>query len=219
MVNLNNQGKCVVTLKPNAQLPSQQPYQAVVSLINDKGEGFERLSDLLSHYMLKSEQLVTTLVLAADDKVAAGLLIQRLAPIGIGNLRLGQVQYASQNEFGMNEDDNRIAILASSLKREELLTLPGERILHRLFWQEKLLLLDRAQTEPAPHFSCTCSDDRVRKMIFGLGPAEARRLVAELGKIEVGCDFCGAKYRFDSVDVTQIFSTAGQPPPISAAAG
>jgi molecular chaperone Hsp33 len=67
--------------------------------------------------MLQSEQLDTTLVLAADDKVAAGLLIQRLPVKGEANLEgssHSDHDQANEDEIGRNEDYNRISILAAS---------------------------------------------------------------------------------------------------------
>jgi molecular chaperone Hsp33 len=165
--------------------------------------------------MLQSEQLDTTLVLAADDKVAAGLLIQRLPMAGAGNLA-GTARQADEDQIGINEHYNRIAVLASSLKREELLTLDVDTILHRLFWEETLLRFEPLQGEEGPKFSCTCSRERVSKMIDGLGIEEARSIFQEQSLIEVGCDFCGAQYRFDPVDVAQIFHQSGQLPPAGA---
>jgi len=49
----------------------------------------------------------------------------------------------------------------------------------------------------------------VSKMIQGLGLDEAQSILHEQGQIEVGCDFCAAQYRFDAVDVTQIFLPLG----------
>ena len=89
MVNVNNVGRCAITLDPKSRLPGQQPYQGVVPLFGDQGEKLEKLSDVVQHYMLQSEQLDTTLVLAADASVAAGLLIQRLPMQGTGNLAGG----------------------------------------------------------------------------------------------------------------------------------
>ena len=86
MVNVNNQGRCAITLDPKDRLPGQQAYQGVVPLFGDRREPLEKLSDVLEHYMLQSEQLDTTLVLAADEQVAAGLLIQRLPMAGGANL-------------------------------------------------------------------------------------------------------------------------------------
>jgi len=162
--------------------------------------------------MLQSEQLDTTLVLAADDKVAAGLLIQRLPLAGERNLAGaapadGASERADEDEIGLNEDYNRVSILASTLTREELLTLDVETILRRLFWEEKLLRFTPQSGMLGPHFACTCSRERVANMIRGLGAEEAESILAEREDIEVGCDFCGKQYRFDAVDTAQIFTS------------
>jgi molecular chaperone Hsp33 len=160
--------------------------------------------------------LDTTLVLAADDQVAAGLLIQRLPMQGEGNLE-GGGHRANEDDIGLNEDYRRIALLASSLKREELLTLDVDTILRRLFWEEKLLRFEPLEGAAGPHFSCTCSRERVSKMLVGLGLDEVNSILADHGQIEVGCDFCGAQHRFDAVDVAQLFRQPDQLPPASAA--
>ena len=209
MVNLGNKGRCAITLDPKDKFPGQQPYQGVVPLHGDHREKIEKLSEVLQHYMLQSEQLDTTLVLAADSKVAAGLLIQRLPLEGEGNLAGSMVSKANEDEIGLNEDYNRIAILAASLKREELLELDVDTILHRLFWEEKVLRFE-PQT---PRFACTCSRERVARMIRGLGQEEADSILAERGEIDVGCEFCGQQYRFDAVDAAQIFTSPGAQPP------
>jgi molecular chaperone Hsp33 len=166
--------------------------------------------------MLQSEQLDTTLVLAADDKVAAGLLIQRLPVKGEGNLEgtsRSDDDQANEDEIGRNEDYNRISILASSLTRDELLTLDVDTILRRLFWEEKLLRFEPQDGLLGPHFACTCGRARVANMIRGLGAEEAEGILAERGDIEVGCDFCGKQYRFDAVDAAQIFTAPGDQMP------
>jgi molecular chaperone Hsp33 len=185
----------------------------VVPLHGDRREKIDKLSEVLQHYMLQSEQLDTTLVLAADSKVAAGLLIQRLPLEGEGNLAGSNVSKANEDEIGLNEHYNRISILAASLKREELLELDVDTILRRLFWEEKVL---RFEPE-TPRFACTCSRERVGNMIRGLGQDEAEGIVAERGAIDVGCDFCGQQYRFDAVDAAQLFTAPGDQPPVSPA--
>ena len=209
MVNVHNKGRCAITLDPKDKFPGQQPYQGVVPLHGDKREKIQKLSEVLEHYMLQSEQLDTTLILAADDKVAAGLLIQRLPVQGEGNLAGSLVSQANEDEIGVNEDYNRISILASSLKREELLELDVDTILTRLFWEEKLMRFEPQM----PRFACTCSRERVANMIRSLGREEADGIVAERGEIEVGCDFCGKQYRFDAVDSVQLLAAPDAQPP------
>jgi molecular chaperone Hsp33 len=205
MVNVNNQGRCAITLDPKDRLPGQQPYQGVVPLFGDQGEKLENISEVLEHYMLQSEQLDTVMVLAADDQVATGLLIQRLPIEGEGNLA-GQVDSVEREALlGRSEDFSRIAILAKSLQREEMLTLDAETILHRLFWEEPIARFEPLIGETGPRFACSCSHERVGNMIRSLGVAEAESIIAEQGQIEVGCDFCGAQYRFDPVDAAGLF--------------
>lgn len=205
MVNVHNQGRCAITLDPKTKFAGQQPYQGMVPLFDDKGERISKVSEVLEHYMLQSEQLDTKLVLAANGQVAAGLLIQRMPLEGAGNLAGQAASRSDEDEIGLNEHYNRIALLAASLQRDELLTLDAETILHRLFWQEPLTRFEPLAGRVEPRFACSCSRERVGRMITALGQAEAQGIVAERGDIEVGCEFCGKQYRFDAVDTSQLF--------------
>ena len=210
LVNLNNQGRCAITLDPQGKLPGQQPYQGVVPLFDERHEKIEKLSEVIEHYMLQSEQLDTKMILAADGQVAAGLLIQRLPLQGQGNLQGRVNQEANEDEIGLNEHYNRIAILAGTLKAEELLTLDADTLLHRLFWEEKITRFVPA----TPSFSCSCSRERVSRMLRGLGAEEVDSIIVERGGVNVGCEFCGAQYAYDPVDAAQIFTSEGsQLPP------
>jgi molecular chaperone Hsp33 len=175
-------------------------------LFDDRKRKIEKISEVLEHYMLQSEQLDTTLVLAANDQVAAGLLIQRLPVQGSANLSGSLVSKENEDQIGLDEHYNRIAILASSLKREELLTLDVQTILRRLFWEEQITRFEPLQGDTAPRFACSCSRERVGRMIVSLGRDEAESILSERPDIEVGCEFCGVQYRFDAVDAAQLFT-------------
>ncbi len=43
-------------------------------------------------------------------------------------------------------------------------------------------------------------------MLRSLGLDEVQSILAERGQVEVGCEFCGAQYRFDAIDAAQIFA-------------
>ena len=206
MVNVTNEGRCAITLDATTKFPGQQPYQGVVPLFDDKRHKLEKVSAVLEHYMLQSEQLDTTLVLAANDQVAAGLLIQRLPMQGTDNLSGSMVSKENEDQIGLNEHYNRIAILASSLKQEELLTLDVDTILRRLFWEESLTRFEPLEGPTAPRFACSCSRERVGRMIVGLGQEEVASILSERPDIEVACEFCGVQYRFDAVDAAQLFT-------------
>lgn len=204
MVNLHGQGRCAITLDPKDKLPGQQPYQGVVPLHGDQREPLQKVSDVLEHYMLQSEQLDTKLVLAANGDIAAGLLIQRLPVEGEGNLEGRR----NEDDIGLSDAFNRIAILAGTLTAEELLTLDADTVLRRLFWEEQVTRFEPQR----PRFACTCSRERVGQMLLGLGREEVDSVLAERGDVEIGCDFCGRHYRFDAVDVGALFTPSGQQP-------
>ena len=155
--------------------------------------------------MLQSEQLDTRLVLAADDHTAAGLLLQRMPADGPTRVS-GERR---EDAIGRDEDFNRIAHLASTLQREELLTLGADALLHRLFWQERVRRFEPRQ----PRFACSCTRLRVAGMLRGLGRAEVESIVAERGEVEVGCEFCGQQYRFDPIDAATLFVPQVDRPP------
>ena len=209
MLNLHGQGRCAITLDPQDKSGGAQPYQGVVGLRGDAGEPLQSVAEVLEHYMLQSEQLDTRLILAASNTGAAGLLIQRLPVEGEGNLE----RQHREDEIGLNEAFNRIAALTATLTREELLELDADTLLRRLYWEEDL----RRFPPLLPHFACRCSRLRVRRMLLGLGADEVHGIVAERGDVEIGCEFCGLQYRFDAVDVGELFTPELDQPPGSAA--
>ena len=50
-------------------------------------------------------------------------------------------------------------------------------------------------------------------MLSGLGREEVQDIIAERGEVEIGCDFCGAQYRFDAIDVGELFTPGAHRPP------
>ncbi len=208
MLNVHGGGRCAITLASHGRAAGHRPYQGVVSLHGDAGEPLQAVAQVLEHYMLQSEQLDTRLVLAADERVAAGLLLQRLPSPGAA---------VDETLIGRDEDFNRVALLAATLTREELLALDADTLLRRLFWEEKLTRFTPLVGACAPRFSCTCSRARVAAMLRGLGRAEVDDIVREQSQVEVGCEFCGVKYRFDPVDVGELFTPLPDQAPGSSA--
>ncbi|MFV0601790.1 MAG: Hsp33 family molecular chaperone HslO [Brachymonas sp.] len=207
LVNAHGKGRCAITLDPLDRQSGQQPYQGIIPLAGPNGEPLANMAQLLENYMRHSEQLETTLLLAASTEVAAGILLQRL-PEEKGHA-------GSHDEPGAESHFERLSVLTRSLQREELLNLDTDTILHRLFWNEKILRFAANIADPKPHFHCSCSKQRVIGMLRGLGKEEAESILAEQGLIDVDCNFCGQHYRFDAVETTQIFTPSVQQPPAS----
>jgi len=176
--------RLVITLEPE----KGERYQGIVALSG------ESLADALTDYLLRSEQLDTGIWLAADDKQAAGLLVQKLP----------ETEKTKSNIIEISDIDgwNRIQQLSSTIKNEELLDLDAEEIIHRLYHEEDIRLFDAEVIS----FRCSCSRQRVAKMLVSLGEAEVKSMIDELTNIEVACEFCNQKYSFDAVDSEQLFS-------------
>jgi molecular chaperone Hsp33 len=214
LVNANGQGRCAITLDPMTQAPGQQPYQGVVDLRAGRHDAPpERMADVLEHYMMQSEQLASRFVLAADDEGAAGLLIQRLPIEGVGNLEGVAREQKGAQDIDADEAFNRAAHLVATVQSQELLRTDVATVMRRLFWQEDLRVFDVRH----PSFACRCSRERVRSMLRSLGQVEVESVLAERGDVEIACDFCGVRFRFDPVDVGEMFAKPIDQPPGSSA--
>jgi molecular chaperone Hsp33 len=171
-------GRFVITLDPAG---GRHKYQGVVVLDGDT------VAEVLAHYMHRSEQLETRFWLAADGERACGMLLQRMPEAGAGD----------------PDAWNRALALAGTLGRGELLAAPAAALMRRLFHEEDI----RVFPERAVCFRCSCSRERVVAMLRMLGHGEVRSVAAERGAVEVNCEFCNRRYRFDSVDVEQMFAS------------
>ena len=176
-------GRFVITLDPR---DGGQTYQGIVALDGDS------VAEVLQNYMLRSDQLETRLWLAADEHGAAGLLLQKMPGDG---------------GFAIDEQDEdiwqRVTMLTDTLQREELLGLPAVALIRRLYGEEDVRLFDTQQVA----FRCSCSRERVARMLKMLGRDEVQSVLAEQGVAEVTCEFCNHQYRFDSVDAEQVFAS------------
>jgi molecular chaperone Hsp33 len=176
--DLVGDGRFVITLDPKN---GNQAYQGIVAL-----EGAS-IAEILQNYMSRSEQLETRLWLSADDKNAAGMLLQKLPEQG------GPID---------EEAWGRAIQLADTIKPEELLVLRASKLVHLLYHEEDIRLFD----PQAVVFHCTCSRENVGRMLHMLGREEVDAILAERGDIEVHCEFCNQRYVFDRVDADAVFA-------------
>jgi molecular chaperone Hsp33 len=181
-------GQFMITLDPK---DGRQAYQGIVPL-----EG-ESISTILENYMLRSEQIDTRIWLHCDGNAAAGMLLQKLPET------MNQVTKSEDLSTQDLDAWNRIGHLADTITDDELLNLPTETLLKRLFHEEDVRLFEASNTK----FYCSCSRESVSGMLRMLGNEELTSIIEEQGKIEVNCDFCNAHYSFDKVDATQLIVT------------
>ncbi|MCG2634971.1 MAG: Hsp33 family molecular chaperone HslO [Gammaproteobacteria bacterium] len=142
------------------------------------------LSHALEHYFDQSEQLPTRFWLAADGQRAGGLMLQQMP---------GAVDSSGWEH---------LQVLAETVTDAELLELDAESLIYRLFNQERVRLFEPA----VPSFGCNCSSTRSERAVRTLSYREALDLLAERGEIEICCEFCDARYRFNSRDLERIYT-------------
>ena len=159
------------------------------------------LSQLIENYFSKSEQLPTQVVLACDEGRCAALMLQKVAEGG------GNIDTDSDPDAW-----NRVHHLTATLSERELLDLPPETLLARLYHEECVLL---QEAQPL-RFACHCSRERVSTVLKNLGREEAAAALQQDGRVEVICEFCNTHYHFDQIDLTQLFCDIASTPTSSA---
>ncbi|WP_213713927.1 Hsp33 family molecular chaperone HslO [Cedecea lapagei] len=184
--DLVGNGYLVITISPS----EGERYQGVVGLEGDT------LAACLEDYFMRSEQLPTRLFIRTgevDGKAAAGGMLLQVLP----------AQNAETDDF------NHLATLTETIKAEELLTLPANDVLWRLYHEEEVTLYDPQDVE----FKCTCSRERCADALRTLPDEEVDSILAEDGEIDMNCDYCGSRYVFDSMDITAIRNNASPADP------
>jgi molecular chaperone Hsp33 len=180
LAELLGAGRLVMTIDPGED---SDRYQGIVALEGDS------LSQCVHAYFDRSEQLPTRLWLAVDENRAAGLLVQEMPSSG-----------------PLDDADmwNRVTTLAQTVTPHELLELAPHQLLLRLFHEERVRVFKPRRLR----FECRCSRDRVAAMLAGLGRDELESILRDEHQVGVDCEYCGESYRFDAVDVEQLFSDA-----------
>lgn len=170
----------------------------------ERGQRYQGLVDLqhagvaeaLENYFIQSEQLPARILLAANDEHAVGLMLQKMPDEG--------GHHAAQDDDAWS----RVMHLTATLGAQELLATTPEQLLYRLYHEESVRLF-----EPRPlAFGCSCSRERVTGMLRSLGRDEVEAALAARGdEIEVICEFCAQRYRFDRIDAELLLSDRATP--------
>lgn len=157
----------------------RQPYQSFVPM---QGES---VAAIFEHYLTLSEQQPTRLVLAANQKRAVGLLLQKLPD-------------ADRKDA---DGWNRIGHLIGTLDADEQLALPPLELLRRLFPEEEIRVF------AARGVSHHCPEDweKIHAMLRSLGREECEAILREKGEIHVRDDICNRDYRIEAADLDAMF--------------
>jgi molecular chaperone Hsp33 len=208
-VDSSGNGRALIS-NPQADLPSPYPGKLAVGELVGKNGFLEVIRDVglkqpfvgrvklvsgeiaedLANYFLLSEQvpsLVSLGVLVNTDLsiLAAGGLIVQAMP-GAQDIVLERLE---NNILSMNTISN---LMADSASVEEILAVIMDDINYNIVANRSLA------------FRCTCNRDRLAAILANLTRAELEETVAQTGKLEISCNFCGEMYQYSLNEIDHI---------------
>lgn len=170
-------GQLLLTLDAEGM---RQPYQSLVPM---QGDG---IGEIFEHYLTRSEQQPTRLLLAADDRRAVGLLLQKMP-------------HADDRDV---DGWDRVGHLLATLGATEMLAHAPLPLLRRLFAEEDIRVFEPR----AVRHHCPEDWDKIHGMLRGLGRAECDAILADKGEIVIHDDICNREYRLDAPAVAAMFA-------------
>ena len=185
--SLAGEGQIVVTVEATDRASS---YQGVVPITGNS------LAESLEAYFQQSEQLPTRVALAASEGVVSGMLVQRIP--GVGGTQV-QIDDTALDAAWQKAED-----AMSGLTRATMLEDDVEQRLVNMFGVDEVRVFSGHDV----NFECRCSRERVANVLRSLGVDEVRSVIAEQGTCTVTCEFCRKPYKFDAIDVEQLFAGA-----------
>jgi molecular chaperone Hsp33 len=171
-------GQLAITVDP----AGGQRYQGIVPLVEGS------LAASLEAYFDQSEQLHTRIWLACDGERAAGMLLQQL-PASV-----------TRDQDERDAQWQHACTLGATLSAAELLALPAETLIHRLYHQENLRLFQPAEIR----FRCSCSRERTLGALATLQPADIDDILAEQGSVTMDCEFCNQRFVYQRADLQHL---------------
>ncbi len=156
----------------------------------DRYQGLVELRETLTHslnaYFAESVQSPAYFRLVADPEkqCAGGYFLQRLPGV------FSAEDWALATQF--------IAVGSD----QSLLQAQPEQFLPEIFPDAAL----RLHTAQPLYFSCSCTQEKVERMLISLGQEEAEATLQAEGAIVVTCEYCQEVYRFSDAEVALLFA-------------
>ena len=154
----------------------KEPYRGIVKLLT--GE----IAEDIAYYFVESEQVPTAVGLGVfvrtDGEVSAagGFLIQSLPP--------SEDRIVEQLVENIREIPSVTDLLREGKTPEDMLDMIFSGIPHHFLEKRNLF------------FRCSCSRERIERVLISLGNQELERIISEQGETDVTCEFCRTCYHF-----------------------
>lgn len=185
LVAPDGNGRFVLTIAPE----EGQMYQGIVALHAGS------VSSLLADYLTNSQQTQTRLWLRQDGDALEAMLLERLPD--------------SRDEAS---DSAWEAVVAQAETAFALpfMPFPYSEWLPFVFTGHDV----RVHAEQPLSFACSCTVERVLNALRLVGREELQPLIAEQGRVESRCEFCGKRYEVSATQLADLFDhvDASHPP-------
>jgi len=158
----------------------ERPYQGIVEIERSS------LASSLENYFARSVQVPSHVALVSDASMSGGILLQQMP-----------------GAHGLGDDDwNRLGYLAATLRTGDFSSADGMALIGRLFAEDDVRVFEPKSVV----FRCRCSRRRAEEVLRMLGEAETREVLAERGRVDVTCEYCGRRREFDPIDISGMFA-------------
>lgn len=161
--------------------PEGKPYTSQLLL---EGTG---IAQDLTRYLLGSEQIASAVLL--------GVLNKRDGVAAAGGMVIQAFPHASEESIARIEQRIKEAPPLSTLLEKMPIEDVVATVLHGVDYKQ----IDDGRTIPVS-YTCSCTRERALAPL-ALFPREELEEMIDEGGTEVGCQFCGRKYRFDAAEL------------------
>lgn len=170
----------------------KEPYVGIVNLVS--GE----IAEDVARYYAESEQIPAVCALGevmenGQIRAAGGFLVM-LMP-------LADPEMADRLERNVSALGPFSNLLKEGLSNEQIASRVLDGIPFDVFDEYEV------------GYRCDCSRSRMGRALLTLNPMELYNILAQDGKIETGCQFCGKKFTFTGEDIEKIRIAAGKAKP------
>ena len=164
----------------------KEPYIGTIEM--PSGE----IAEDLTCYFAESEQI--------PSSVGLGVMVDRDWSVKQAGGFILQLMPGAPDEM-IDELEKRLGSVSSVTNMLEEGKQP-EDILEELLGGFGLQVMERHDVS----FACSCSEKRIEKALISIGPKDLQEMIDEGKPIEVGCQFCGKQYRFDTQALKRILN-------------
>jgi molecular chaperone Hsp33 len=169
----------------------KEPYRGIVKLLT--GE----IAEDIAYYFVESEQVPSAVGLGifvkTDGEVSAagGFLIQSLPP--------SEDRTIEKIVENIRKIPSVTDLLRPGKTPEDILDMIFSGIPHHFLEKRNLF------------FRCSCSRERIERVLISLGKEELERIITEQGEADVTCEFCRTRHHFTREELEDLRAEISPP--------